>query len=134
MDNYAVGLEPRQIKLTVDISTTGMAATRAFTIDGPPNFQQHGVASSINATGDIRLEQIGMPSLLANQVLFIVTTIRLTGSDINTRQNAFNNIQAVYMLDAGADAHKEFMAPDLILNLNNDFTDIELNKSIKLLP
>ncbi|SFD98839.1 hypothetical protein SAMN05518672_10453 [Chitinophaga sp. CF118] len=134
MDTYSIGSEPRSIKLTADITTIGMAATRAFSIDGPPDFKPTGVAASVNATGDIKLAEIGMPMVLTGKVLFIVTTIRLTGADIQTRKKAFENIEALYMLDSGFEGHKEFMEPDIIIDLNNNFTDIELNKSIKLLP
>lgn len=133
MDTYTLGSEFRSIKLTADITTTGMAATRAFIIDGPPDFAHFGVASSANATGDIKLAEIGMPAALQGKVLLIVTSIRLTGNDIQTREKAFNAIEAVYMLDFGAEGHKEFLRPDIIMDLNNNFTDIELNKTIKLL-
>lgn len=133
MDTYTLGSEFRSIKLTADITTTGMAATRAFTIDGPPDFNHFGVASSANATGDIKLAEIGMPAGLQGKVLLIVTSIRLTGADIQTREKAFNAIEAVYMLDSGAEGHKEFVKPDIIMDLNDNFTDIELNKTIKLL-
>ena len=133
MDTYTLGSDLRSIKLTADITTTGMAATRAFIIAGPPDFKQFGVASSANATGDIKLAQIGQPVALQGKVLFIVTSIRLTGADIETRKKAFEAIEAVYMLDSGEEGHKEFLGPDLIMDLNDNFTDIELNKSIKLL-
>ena len=133
MDTYTLGSDLKQIKLTADITTIGMAATRAFIIDGPPDFKEHKGPASGDATGDIKLAEIGVPQQLLGKVLSIVTTIRLTGNNIEHRKKAFQNIEAQYILDAGGEGHKEYPEPDQIIQLDENFIDIELNKTIKLI-
>jgi hypothetical protein len=132
MNSYKVGNGNQQIKLAVQITTSGMAATRACTIDGPPDYNSTDIAASQDATGAIAQTVIGQANAIQNKTLAVITTIKITGSDLGSRKAEFDGISALYVLDNGPEGHKEFDAPGKTDKSNGNFTDVELNESIKL--
>lgn len=133
MNAYKVGNGNNQIRLAVDVTTTGMAATRAFILGAPPAYQATDVAASADATGDIVQTKIGQASDLQNKTLSVITKIHITGSDINSRKSEFNSLSAKYVLDNGTEGHKEFAGEDNKIDVSNgNCSDIELYKAISL--
>ncbi|PZF74459.1 hypothetical protein [Taibaiella soli] len=128
MDKYQTGNGTQQVKLAVDITTTGMAATRAFTLTDTTTTS---VAASSDATGDIRQTTIGTAASIQGSTLSITTKIHITGKDINARQAEFNGLKALYVLDNGQQGHAEYSF-DFKNDIYGDYTDVELYKNISL--
>ena len=128
MEQYQVGNGTQQIKFAVDITTTGLAATRAFTLTESTTTS---VAASSDATGDVQQTTIGTAASIQGNVLYTVTKIHITGEDANARQAEFNGIKALYVLDNGQQGHAEYSF-DSKIDVNGNYTDVVLYKRIKL--
>lgn len=126
---YNAGNGAGQVTLAVDISTFGLAASRAVVIDSSNN--QTTVAHSVNATGDIAQQQIGAANTLSGKWLRVLTKVDIVSNDQNERQQEYNNITAAYTLDGGADGNKVFNAADT-KTASDDFTTAFLLITIQL--
>ncbi len=133
MNTYKVGASATTpIKLSVDVTTRGFADTRAFLTDTELVAIGPSVGDSTNASGDIAPTIIGNAADIAGRYLSITTHIRITGTDIIARQLEYTRIKMLYIIDNGADGHKEFNNPDTMIDLNGDYTKIEITKDILL--
>ncbi|MGO4290879.1 hypothetical protein [Chitinophaga sp. RAB17] len=131
MNHYVAGNGDQQLKLAVDITTNGFAWTRIFTMldDGSKFPVPDGVS---DASGDIRQMALGRASGLQRRSIHIVTKIELFWEDLATRKIEFGKIGARYVFDAGTEGHKEFTAPDQVINASGDFSTIYLLMTVKL--
>ena len=129
MDKYKAGNGTKHVKLTVDINTLGLAASRAIVIDLNSPAPGKSVAQSIDATGDIPKKAIGSAKSLQGKRLSVLTKIDLLGSD-DERKKESERITAKYILDDGADGHVEFDKPTK--TVHNNFTTVFLHKPIDL--
>jgi hypothetical protein len=131
MDTYNVGIGPQQINLTVDISTNGLAASRA--IAGKPGIGNSPVAHSVDATGDIPKTAIGTASSLNGMRLSIMTKIDLSAiRDKDTRKKESENTNASFILDNGTDGQKVFTLKDEDKTSSDDFNNVVIYKEISL--
>lgn len=127
MEEYNVGNGPQQIKHATDITTLGLAASRAITLS-PPN----AVAHSNDATGDIPRTNIGTAVQLQGKVLRIVTKIDLSIlPDDDAKRREIEAITARYILDDGVEGHREFLNYDS-KQLPEGFNTVILFKEIRL--
>jgi hypothetical protein len=111
METYTVGSGQKTIQLTADISTLGLAASRAILVDlntGAPGIS---VAHSNDATGDIAVSEIGPQQGLKGKRLSIYTKVDLTGNDMESRKKEFEEIAASYELTNGDSGQKTFSNP-----------------------
>ncbi len=111
MDTYHVGKDSIQIRLSVDITTTGLAATTAILLIVASTDPGIPVAKSSEASGDIAATVIGLPAVLVNKRLSIFTKISLTGSDLQARKQEFERLTAKYSLSGGEDGEKTYQDP-----------------------
>jgi len=131
MSTYKVGIQSQQIKLSVDINTFGLAASRAIVLDMASTAPGITVAKSQNATGDIPRKNIGTAVMLANKRLSILSKIDLVGSDEDNELEA-GRVGAKYILDDGEEGHIEFDDP--VKKIAADFSTVILFKVIDLNP
>lgn len=130
MDTYKVGEGPQQIKLAVDVTTIGLAGSRASA--GKPGGSPVAVAHSIDVTGDIPITEIGEAKSLKGCTLVISTLIDLKIiGDKEARKAESDRINGKYILDNGTDGHKVFDKPDKKMP-NDDYTTVILLKQINL--
>ncbi len=109
MSTYNVGNGLLQIKLKVDISTLGLAATRAIMIDLNTNAPAVSIAHSSDASGDIGSKEIGLPNLILNKRIAIISRIHLLEIDGgDSLQTQSRNILAEYILDGGTNGRARF--------------------------
>ncbi len=130
MDTYNVGNGPQQISLAVDISTIGLAATRATV--GKPNTQPVTVATSKDVTGDIPTTDIGSANSLNGGTLVIATLIdlRIIG-DETARKKEYERIGGTYTLNKGLDGLKNYPKPDSKVHAD-EYKTVVLVKQFKL--
>ena len=131
MDSYKTGNGTQQIRLAVDISSNGIATTRAFFITSIGRAPIPSCASR-DATGDIIQMPIGQASGLQGNKILIMAHILLFWPDEETRKIEFENITARYVIDDGDEGHKELPEADVKVNALDDFTEIWLHKTIEL--
>lgn len=112
MEQYQTGTGTQNILLTVDISTLGLAATRAILVDLNSSATGISVASSHDASGDIPSTSIGKAGDICNRRLSIITKIDLLGDDAASRQREFENLRASYEIRNGAAGVGEFTKPE----------------------
>ncbi len=112
MEQYHVGTENEEISLAVDISTLGLAATRAILVEVASSLPGTSVASSHDASGDIPGVLIGKAADIINHRLTIVTKVDLIGNDYETRKKEFEQMTAKYELWAGVGTQTRFSKPD----------------------
>jgi hypothetical protein len=129
MSSYQVGDGVQQIKMAVDISTFGLAASRAIALKPGTGEPVKAVAHSENASGDIPQQVIGPAIGLAEYTITVMTKIDLLGSD-DARKNASQLITARYIFDDGAEGHKEFSDP--LIEVSTDYRTVILYKDIEL--
>ncbi len=131
MDTYNLGDGPQQIQLTVDISTIGLAGSRANA--GKPGGSAVAVAHSVDVTGDIPITNIGDAKSLKGSTLVISTLIDLKIlGDKEARKAHSDRISGKYILDNGTDGHKVHDQPDKKMP-NDDYTTVILLKQFNLL-
>jgi hypothetical protein len=129
MSSYQVGDGLQQIKMAVDISTFGLAASRAIALKPGTGEPLKAVAHSENASGDIPQQGIGPAIGLADYTITVMTKIDLLGDD-DARKNASTQITARYIFDDGAEGHKEFSDP--LIEVSTDYRTVILYKDIEL--
>jgi len=130
VDTYKVGNNIHAIELMVDISTHGLAGTRANV--RKPSEPPIAVAHSRDVTGDVHPKNIGAANNLEGSVLVISTLIDLKIlGDLDARKDEFERITAQYVLDDGPDGRIVFDKPDSI-QPSNDYTIVILFKQIQL--
>ncbi|MBB5395476.1 hypothetical protein [Mucilaginibacter sp. AK015] len=115
MSTYQTGSGAGQISLAADITTVGLAASRAITID--LNSQEPGkpVAHSDNATGDIAQQQIGQAGQLRGLRVSIVTKVEFWGS-ADQRKAQYEALSATYTLDGGSAGAKTYNDPKITVD------------------
>jgi len=118
MHTYNLGSGTQPIQLTVDVSTLGLAATRAILVDVNSTSPGVSVAQSIDATGDISITGIGLPDILKNKRLSIFTKVNLTGTDPDSRKKEFDGITATYVIANGADGQLTVSDPQKTVDDN----------------
>jgi hypothetical protein len=131
MDTYKVGNTLDQIKLEVDISTFGLAASRAILVDLNSPAPGISVASSQDATGDIGKTEIGKAKNIKNRRLSIFTKIDLLGDDVAARKLESENLTGKYTLDGGPNGSEVFGTP--IKTVDDEFLTVFLHKPIDLI-
>lgn len=134
MDSYKAGSGELQILLSTDISTIGLAGSRATSFilgSGDPSVP---IAHSVDATGDIPVSAIGKPSQIKGRRISIMSKIDLSiVGDLEDRKSEFNKLKAMYILDGGAEHLKEFEAcPDDITHAG-DYTTVLIFKTIDII-
>lgn len=112
MEQYNVGTGNEAIFLAVDISTLGLAASRAILVDVASSAPGTSVASSHDASGDIPSVLIGKAADIRNRRLTIVTKVDLIGKDYETRKKEFEQMTAKYDLKSGLGAEARFTNPE----------------------
>ncbi len=130
METYNVGSGAQQITLAVDISTFGLAATRAVVTLSTG--AKSSAAHSVNATGDIATQAIGSANSLENSTLKIITKVDILGDDQNEREKQYNDIKQVYTLGGGTDDSKVYTETD-VKQSSDDFSVAFLFKTIQLI-
>lgn len=129
MKNYSVGNGAQQITLDVNITTIGLAATRAV-VGIPGSGTPTPVAHSSNATGDIPSTSIGLPADLQGKTLSVMTKVDLSIiQDANDRQKEFERITSAVTLNNGADGNKTF-PPDIKQN-SDDYATAIISTMVK---
>jgi hypothetical protein len=134
MDKYRIGEGPQDIYLEVDVTTIGMATTRAVVYD-PDNEDEVMPlkCASKDATGDIPSTPIGAASALSGKNLSIMTTIGLTAvGNKQKREREYKRIKASYVLSHGSDGLKTFYIEDEFKVPSDDFKNVVLFKKISL--
>lgn len=132
MDSYKLGTTALNIILSVDINTTGTAATKASKRLTGSSGAGASVAHSKDASGDIKNSDIGGAVTLSGFTITIGTTIALFG-DKNERKTEYDKITGTYFLSGGDEGDKNFTEADLKLH-NRDYTNATLVKNISLIP
>lgn len=134
MDSYKAGSGSLQILLSTDISTIGLAGSRAtlFVPDsGNPSIP---VAHSVDATGDIPVSSIGKASALSGNRISIMSKIDLSiVGNLEDREKEFNKLTARYFLDGGAEHFKKFEASSDDITHADDFTTALIFKTINII-
>jgi hypothetical protein len=131
METYKVGDGQQQVKMAVDITTIGLAASRAIILKPGSGQPSKPVAHSENASGDIPQQGIGPAIALAEYTISVMTKIDLLGDD-NARQKESQQLTARYVFDDGAEGHKEFTDP--VKEISDDGRTVILYKQIELIP
>lgn len=127
MNTYQVGTGSPQIKLTVDIDTLGLAASRAVVFNTQTDEPSIKVGTSANASGDIAQTQIVVPGSLQNMRLSVLTKIEIIG-DNDLKKKECQRLSGKYILDAGSEGHKVFDNPQK--TIADDFSGVILNMYI----
>jgi hypothetical protein len=129
MITYNVGNSTKQIKLTVEIDTVGLAASRASLLDLNSTDPSTSVAHSGNATGDIPQTNIGQANKIKNMQLSVLTKIDLIG-DLDFRKKESARITGSYELENGQEGHMIFGEPEKVVS--DDFVTVFLLMEINL--
>jgi hypothetical protein len=129
MSSYQVGDGLQQIKMAVDISTFGLAASRAIALKPGTGEPVKAVAHSESASGDIPQQGIGPAIAVAEYTISVMTKIDLLGDDA-ARKSASGQITAKYIFDDGTEGHTEFSDP--IIEVSDDYRTVILYKEIEL--
>jgi hypothetical protein len=134
MDSYKAGLGPLQIVLSTDISTIGLAGSRATIFipgSGNPSLP---IAHSVDATGDIPVSPIGIASNLRGHSISIMSKIDLSiVGNFDDRKNEFNKLKASYILDGGAEHLKQFEVSADEVTYADDFATVLIFKTINII-
>jgi len=134
MDTYRAGSGSLQILLSTDISTIGLAGSRATVFmpgTGDPSIP---VAHSVDATGDIPVSAIGKPPALQGRRISVMSKIDLSiVGDQEAREKEFNKMGARYFLDGGPEHLKEFAADPLDVTHSEDFNTVLIFKTIDII-
>jgi hypothetical protein len=129
MDSYKTGNGPEQIVLTTDVTTIGLAATRAIINTTPITT----VAMSNDVTGDIRNKKIGTASVLAGRILAVMTKIDLSILlEEQEREKESNNLKILYTLSGGVDGDVDFIVDPDSVAISDDYKVVIVVKKISL--
>jgi hypothetical protein len=118
MHTYTLGTGTEPIRLSVDISTLALAASRVLLVDLNSTSPGVSLALSADASGDILLTDIGLPETLRNKRLSIFTKVDITGSDPVERKKEFDGIQATCVISNGAGGEVTFSDPQKTVDDN----------------
>ncbi|MFF5380292.1 MULTISPECIES: hypothetical protein [Pedobacter] len=110
-NTYNIGTSNGQVSLSVDITTVGLAASRASVLIVSDNSPGVPVAHSVDATGDIANQAIGKGTFLKGKRLTVFTLVNLTGTDPESRATEAAAIRGSYTLSGGNDGTKTFNSP-----------------------
>lgn len=130
MNTYLVGNSAQPIILKVEVSTLGLAATRAILVDLNSSASGVSVGQSDDATGDIASSGIGTPLTIVNKRLSVFTRIDFSGGDTETRKLQFEQSKIHVALDNGTEGLKQFSDPEK--TANEAFTSCFLTLHIDL--
>jgi len=134
MDNYKAGSGPLQILLSTDISTIGLAGSRATVFAPGSGHPSLPVAHSVDATGDIPVSAIGMPASLKGKRISIMSKVDLSiVGDLEAREREYNKLGARYFLDGGPEHLKEFEADPSDVTHSEDFNTVLIFKAIEII-
>ena len=126
MSTYQTGNGSQQINFAVDISTVGLAASRAITINLDSPAPGKPIAHSDNATGDIDAKDIGPAVELQGLRLSTVTRVDFWGSD-EQRKAQYNSLSAKYILDGGNDGNKIYNDPKITVDAGYNVAIVSKN-------
>lgn len=132
MEQYQTGTGDEIILLTVDISTLGLAASKAILVDLNSPATGVSVASSHDASGDISSVAIGKAADICQRRLSVITKIDLPGADAAARQREFETLKARYTMSKAALGAAEFKNPEK--KADAGFNTAYLYMHIDLLP
>lgn len=126
-NSYNIGNSPNPINLAVDVTSIGLAASRANIIDVAAGTPGIPVAHSVDATGDIPSQSIGTTASLTGKRLSVFSKISLIGATPADRQAEANAVMATYTLSGGNGGTqnynyetKSYMDPNVFLTINID--------------
>lgn len=112
-NTYNIGTSTEQIKLAVDITTVGLAASRASVLIVNDNQPGIPVAHSVDATGDISNQSIGNGAFLQGKRLTVFTKVALIGDNRDERETEVQTIRGSYRLLGGDVGVKYYNEPIL---------------------
>lgn len=129
MDSYKVGNGNQQVVLTADVTTIGLAATRAIVNSSPITT----VAMSNDVTGDILEKEIGIAGHLVNRTLAVMSKIDLSiFLTEQERKKEYENLKISYALSGGDDGEKDFnIEPEFVVP-SDDYKVVIIVKKISL--
>ena len=134
MDTYKAGSGTLQILLSTDISTIGLAGSRATMFVPGSGVPSIPIAHSVDATGDIPVSAIGTPSLLKGKRISIMSKVDLSiVGDAQAREREYNKIRARYFLDGGAEHLKAFDVDASDVTHSDDFNTVLIFKAIDII-
>jgi hypothetical protein len=110
-NTYNIGASTGQINLAVDITTVGLAATRASVLVVNNSNPGVPVAHSVDATGDIASRSIGGGASLSGKRLTVFTMVTLTGNNAASRATEAAAVRGKYELSGGDGGIKTFNNP-----------------------
>jgi hypothetical protein len=110
-NTYIIGTSTEQINLAADITTVGLAASRASVLVVDDTNPGVPVAASVDATGDIVNTVIGGGTSLKGKRLTVFTMVTLTGEDQGSRQIEADAVRGTYMLSGGDEGVKSYSDP-----------------------
>lgn len=110
-NTYNIGASTANIKLAVDITSIGLAASRASVLVVNGSDPGVAVAHSVDATGDIPEQAIGYSDSLKGKRLTVYTKVSLTGDDANNRALEAAHVKGEYEVSGGSDGNKSFNNP-----------------------
>ena len=110
-NTYNIGNTTNLVTLEADITTVGLAASRASILVVSGTDPGIVVAHSVNATGDISTQPIGDRTLLRGKRLTVYTKISLTGNDAAARANEASAVMGTYLLSGGDEGVKSYHNP-----------------------
>jgi hypothetical protein len=133
MDTYKAGSGTLQILLSTDISTIGLAGSRATLFvpgSGDPSIP---IAHSVDATGDIPVSAIGTPSSLKGKRISVMSKVDLSiVGDLEAREKEYSKMRARYFLDGGPEHLKEFDVSPADVTHSADFNTVLIFKAIDI--
>ncbi len=133
MDSYDAGTGSSQIVLKTDITTIGLAGSRA-TLFTPGSNNSTAVAHSVNATGDIPPSAIGAAFSVKNKRMSVMSKIDLSiVGNLEDRKAEFAKITSSYTLEGGDEQFKRFEALDDDVTHADDFSTVLIFKTIDIL-
>ena len=133
MDSYEAGSGSLQILLGTDLTTIGLAGSRATVFTPGSGSPSIPVAHSVDATGDIPISAIGLPSFLKGKRISIMSKIDLSiVGDQQARENEFSKLVARYFLDGGPEHLRQFEANPEEVTHSDDFNTVLIFKTIDI--
>ena len=130
MDTYNVGAGSNPIKFSADITTFGLARSRAIVVN--PDSTAGATLVSTDASGDIPRSILDIASNLSGKKLMVLTEISLAViPSLDDRKAEYGKIVFECTLEGGTDVLKKYPAPDN-KTVNTDYTKVMLVKEIAL--
>ncbi len=134
MSIYKTGSGSLQILLSTDISTIGLAGSRATLFKPDSGNESLPVAHSVDATGDIPVTPIGKALSVKGYRLSIMSKIDLSIlGNREAREKEFYKLSSKYFLDGGIDNYKEFEADEDEISHDSEFLTVLIYKLIEFI-